>query len=166
MKETTTIESYHFNTKHKIHGYLAHDWSPQNKIRWYIYVIQDVPCGKVYCGSTQSPVARFSQHRSTCNNPHKQRHGGTGLCNHFRQGCPHDDGREKNNLNITLVDYIDTTLEELARAKHVKGPQCRCVECEKLKNLEDFHIMRLGTVFGRSALNSRDEIREKARCQW
>ena len=40
------------------------------------------------------------------------------------------------------------------------------MECEKLKNLEDFHIMRLGTVFGKSALNSRDEIREKARCQW
>merc|ERR1711994_1032324 len=25
MKETTTIESYHFGTTHKIHGYLAHD---------------------------------------------------------------------------------------------------------------------------------------------
>ena len=39
MKETTVIESYHFNTKYKIHGYLAHDWAPQGMIRWYIYVM-------------------------------------------------------------------------------------------------------------------------------
>ena len=50
---------------HKIHGYLDHDWASRNVIWWYIYiyVIQDVPCGKVYCGSTQSPVPRFSTHR-------------------------------------------------------------------------------------------------------
>ena len=166
MKETTFIESYYFKTKFKVHGYLAHDWAPDNKIRWYIYTIQDVPCGKLYCGSTQSPVARFSVHRSTCNNPHKQRHGGTGLCKHFRDGCPNDDGRDKNNLRFTLIDYHDTTLEKLASANHVKGPQCKCTECGKLKSLEDFHIMRLGTVFGTSALNSRDEIRNKARCSW
>ena len=63
-----------------------------------VCVIQDEPCGKIYTGtSTQSPVARFAQHRSTCNNPQKQKHGGTGLCNHFRQGCPNDDGRDKSN---------------------------------------------------------------------
>ena len=155
-----------FNTKYKIHGYLAHDWAPQGIIRWYIYVIRDVPCGKVYCGSSQSPVARFSQHRSTCNNPHKQKHGGTGLCNHFKQGCPNDTGRDKGNLNLTLVDYIDTSPEKLRRVDHVKGPQCKCSECARLKNLEDFHIMRLGTVFGRSGLNQRDEIKNKNRCQW
>ena len=166
MQESTTIESYHFMTRHKIHGYLSHDWAPKNKIRWFIYVIQDIPCRKIYTGSTQSPVVRFSNHRSTCNNAHKQKHGGTGLCNHFRSGCPNDDGREKNILNFTLVDYLDTTEERLAQANHVKGPQCKCVECGKLKSLEDFHILRLGTMFGKSSLNRRDEIRNKARCQW
>ena len=77
-----------------------------------------------------------------------------------------DDGKNKGNLNITLVDYHDVTPERLRKANHVKGPQCKCCECGKLKNLEDFHIMRLGTVFGKSGLNLRDEIRNKNRCQF
>ena len=166
MTETTTIDSYYFSTKHKIHGYLRHDWAPQDKLRWFIYVIQDLPCGKIYTGSSQSPVARFTTHRSTCNNPQKQKHGGTGLCNHFRQGCPNDDGRDKSNLTVTLVDYHDVTMEDLLMANHEKGPQCKCRHCQKLKELEDFHILRLGSIFGPSALNRRDEIKNKARCQW
>ena len=123
---------------------MAIDYCPEGKVRWFIYVIQDIPCSKIYTGSTQNPVSCFSNHKSTRNNPEKQKHGGTGLCRHFKSVCPNDSGKDKRNLNITLIDFYDTTEEKLLRAGHVPGPKCRCKECQNLKDLKDFHILRLG----------------------
>ena len=55
----------------------------------------------------------------------------------------------------------DTTKETLRLAGHVPGPKCRCEECGHLKNLEDRWIMRIGSLYGISGLNTRDEMKAK-----
>ena len=67
MRETSVIESLYFSKNHRIHGHLAHDIIPADKIRWFIYAIQDLPCKKITVGSTQNPVKRWATHKSDCN---------------------------------------------------------------------------------------------------
>ena len=61
---------------------------------------------------------------------------------------------------------MGVTQEDLTDAGHKKGPQCRCSQCEKLKDLEDKWILKLGTFCGEGALNSRDEVQSKTRYNW
>ena len=61
---------------------------------------------------------------------------------------------------------MDVSQEDLEKAGHVKGPKCRCIECGKLKDLEDKWILKMGTFYGEGALNSRDEIQSKTRFNW
>ena len=82
------------------------------------------------------------------------------------EGCPHDTGKQKQTLSLTLIDHYDTTKTKLLRANHIKGPQCQCNECDNLKSLEDKWIMKLGSFYGKSGLNSRDEVKKKTRGQW
>ena len=84
--------------------------------------------------------------------------------NHFRLGFSNDHGREKENSQLYVVDYLDMTEDKRPglQANHSANVD----HCGKLKNLEDFHILRPRTMFGKSSLNRRDEIRNKARCQW
>ena len=70
IKERETIESQYYITKFKIHGHLRHDFSPQGKIRWFVYGIEDEPCHKVIVGSTQDPTKRWANHKTTCNKKH------------------------------------------------------------------------------------------------
>ena len=79
-------------------------------------------------------VKIWKNYKAECNN---RKSNGTGLCKHFMEGCPNDLGKGKTTLDFTLVDFLDTTEEELKRANHVSGPKCRCKECLKLKDLED-----------------------------
>ena len=160
MVEKTYVESPYFGKKVKVHGHLAHDHIPENKIRWFIYKIRDVPCSKIIVGSTQNPNQRWANYKSCCN---KRKSNGTGLSKHFMEGCPNDEGVEKLTLDITLLDYYDTTNEKLIKSNHEKGPQCRCNECNNLKSLEDKWILKLGSFYGRSGLNTRDEIKRKTR---
>ena len=81
-------------------------------------------------------------------------------------GCPNDTGKQKETLNFTLIDYIDVSPEYLVKIGHVKGPQCRCMECNRLKDVEDSWILKMGTFYGDGALNSRDEVQAKRRCNW
>ena len=81
------------------------------------------------------------------------------------EGCPNDPGREKETLDFTLIDFYNTTQAKLAKAGHEPGPKCRCTECENLKSLEDKWIIRLGTFY-EHGLNSRNEIKTKARGDW
>ena len=163
MKPTDHTISLHFGTKIGIHGHLAHDFSPPGKTRWFIYQIVDIPCQLIYVGSTTSPTSRFATHKSQCNS---EKSKGTGLSNHFREGnCPNDEGREKWTLEFTLVDFLDTTEEELHTAGHVSGPKCTCSVCDSLKRLEDKFILRTGSFYS-NGLNSRNEITRKARCSW
>ena len=87
----------------------------------------------------------------------------TGLYKHFLEGCPSDVGQEKEQIRITLLDFLDTSVQKLDSAGHISGPQCRCTECNKLKRIEDKWILRLGTFHGESGLNARDEIVGAAR---
>ena len=142
---------------------MAHDQAPEGKIRWYIYNIRDLPCNKTIVGSTQDPKARWANYKSCCN---LKKSNGTGLCKHFMEGCSNDLGLDKSTLDFTLIDYFDTTEEKLLHAKHVTGPKCRCTECGKLKDLEDRWILKVGSFYGNSGLNNRNEIKRKTRAQW
>ena len=138
-------------------------YKPDGKIRWFIYQIVDKPCNLVYVGSTQSPTSRWSQHKSKANSMVSN---STGLSKHFMNGgCPNDLGREKTTLSFSLVDYLDTSQDELDRAGHEPGPKCKCGICATLKTLEDKFIIRTGSFYNQG-LNTRDEIRRKSRCSW
>ena len=116
----------------------------------------------VYVGSTTKPTDRWSTHKSHCNSKNSS---STGLSSHFRIGCPNDPGRDKTNLDVTLVDFYDTTETKLIKAGHVPGPKCRCRECENLKLKEDRWILNLGTLYN-DGLNRRDEVKCKSRFNW
>ena len=162
MRETETVDSFHFGTKIKIRGHLRHDYAPPGKIRWFIYQIVDNPCHLIYTGSSQLPAKRFLSHKSTCNS---ESSNSTGLSKHFiNGGCPNDLGREKDTLSFYLVDHLDTTEEELQLAGHSRGPQCVCSVCQQLKKLEDNFILKSGTFYTHG-LNTRDQVKSKARCQ-
>ena len=89
----------------------------------------------------------------------------TELYQHFRDGCPNDDGRNKNIIRISLLDFMDTTSEKLLMASHKKG-NCKCLECDKLRRLENKWILRLGTFHGESGLNGRNIINAGVRVQY
>ena len=89
----------------------------------------------------------------------------TGLYEHFEVGCPNDDWRNKNNIRISLIDYVDKTAEKLQRPNHKKG-NCKCLECEKLGKVKNKWIMILGTFYGESGLNGRNIINSWVRVQF
>ena len=111
MKETETINSPYFSTKFRIHGHLRHDYSPEDKIRWFIYGITDKPCGKIIIGSTQDPPSRWANCKSSCN---KQNSKSTGLAKHFMDGRPFDTGVEKMTLD-KRDQYIINKLKEMEK---------------------------------------------------
>ena len=78
-------------------------------------------------------------------------------------GCPFNTGVEKRTLNYTLIDYYDTTEDKIKEAGHVPGPKCRCRECNLLKDLENKWIMKVGSLYGISGLNLRDEMKSQIR---
>ena len=82
---------------------------------------------------------------------------------YFMDGCPSDAGSDKQQLRLTLLDYLDTTEQKLTDAGHKSGPQCQYQECDKLLSTENKWNLRLGTFFGDSGLNSRDKIKSKVR---
>ena len=161
QRETSFVESMFFNKKFAIHGRLVHiKPSVKPKLRWFIYLMEDLGCRLQYVGSTTDICARWAATKSACN---KANSNSTGLYKHFQEGCPSDSGQEKENIRLTLLDFLDTTVEKLVSAGHISGPQCRCTECNKLKRIEDKWILRLGTFHGGSGLNSRDEVVGKVR---
>ena len=79
-------------------------------------------------------------------------------------GCPkHIDTDNTNHLIWTLVDHYDTTEEKLGEAGHTGGQGCRCRECQRLKDVEDKWICRMGTFNPPHGLNTRDEIKSRTR---
>ena len=153
MKETNFVKSFHFGTKHGIWKHLAHDKIPNNVVRYWIYAIDD-PCPKLYVGYTTNILGRFATHKNTANSKNSNT---TGLAKHFQQGCPNDDNdKRKFMLNITLLDCYDTTREKLRNAGH-KSRYCDCSECRMARRIEDKWVARLGTMFGSSGLNSKED---------
>ena len=155
-RETSYVDSIYFNKRFAIHGKLVHiKPSVKPKLRWFVYLMEDTGCRLQYVGSTTDICARWAAAKSACN---KANSNSTGLYKHFQEGCPSDDGHEKEQIRITLLDFLDTSVQKLDSSGHISGPQCRCTECNKLKRIEDKWILRLGTFHGASGLNSRDEI--------
>ena len=106
----------------------------------------------------------WATHKSTCNSETSK---SSGLAKHFRNGGGKNDlGKEKTTLSITLIDFIETSTDILSRVGHIPGPQCNCSECNRLKRKEDMWILRLGTFYGDSSLNHRDEIKSDTRCNY
>ena len=58
MVETNFVESVFYNQKFRIHGHLSHDLSPSDMLRWFIYLIEDIPCNKAIVDSTTKPISR------------------------------------------------------------------------------------------------------------
>ena len=156
------VVSKHFNTRHAVRGHLVH--APREKAfkdRWFIYQIYDEHCEKAYVGSTVDMYGRWSKHKSDCNRGSTA----TGLSAHFAMGCPGDTGRDKANLSVTLLDYLDVTEEQVQAAQH-GGVGCVCDLCKKLKTMEDNWIMKLGSFYHPFGLNKRDEIKSKVRSKY
>ena len=82
---------------------------------------------------------------------------------HFMERCPNNTGTGKEHLRIPLLNFLDTTEQKLINSGHQSEPQCQCGECAKLLKTENKWILRLGTLFGNSGLNTRDEIKSKVR---
>jgi hypothetical protein len=161
QRETSVVESLFYNRRHAVHGHLVHLRPGQKvKLRWFVYLLEDMLCLKQYIGSTIDICSRWSSTKSACNKADSNR---TGLYKHFQDGCPNDTGRSKSHIRLTLVDFYDTTEDKLRQAGHEPGPQCRCVECNRLKRVEDKWILRMGTFHGDGGLNSRDEFTAVAR---
>ena len=163
MEETSTITSLYFKTKFAIHRHNVHlPASQKNKHRWFVYVCEDTACTLQYVGSTTDVCARWGSTKKACRDRNKNN---TGLYKHFMDGCPaYNDTMA--HLRWTLVDSMDTSPQLLDAAGHTGGPQCRCLECSKLKTLEDKWICRLGSFYGKHGLNSRDEIKAKSRVNY
>ena len=134
-------------------------------------MVEDVPCGKQYVGSTQNCQSRWSCHKHSANfpegkDPLNKKAPGTGLAKHFQRGCPNDLGPTKHTLRFTLLDYYDSSQDMLSKVGHKGGAACRCVECNALKDIEDRWILKVGACFGRSGMNERSEVVNKTRYNW
>ena len=135
QRETTFVNSMYNGKKFAIHGHLVHlPASMKPKLRWFVYLLEDLACMLQYVGSTTDVCSRWSSTKSACN---KENSNGTGLYKHFMDGCPNDTGTEKGHIRLTLLDYLDTTEERLRLAEHQPGPQCKCLECKKLLKTEN-----------------------------
>ena len=162
MQETSTVTSYYFKRRFAIHGRNIHlPASQKKKLKWFVYGIDDTACKKYYVGSTSDVTSRWANTKKACKDRNLTN---TGLYKHFHEGCPtHLETGDLSHLTYTLLDYIDTSEEQLRVAGHTGGVQCRCSECQRLKDTEDKWICRLGTFNAPFGLNSRDEIKSRVR---
>ena len=120
-RETSFVESFYFGKKFAIHGKLVHlKPSVKPKLRWFVYLMEDIGCMLQYVGSTTDFCARWAAAKSACN---KANSNSTGLYKHFQEGCPSDSGQDKDNIRLTLLDFLDTTVGKLDTAGHISGPQ-------------------------------------------
>ena len=137
--------SYHYKRRFAIHGRNIHlPASQKKKHKWFVYGVDDTACQKYYVGSTVDPCSRWASTKKACRDRNLTN---TGLYKHFHEGCPtHLQTGELSHLTYTLLDYIETSEELLRNAGHTGGVQCRCSECQRLKDTEDKWMCRLGTL--------------------
>ena len=120
---------HYFERKFAIHCHNLHlPESLKNKLR-----CEDLACSLQYVGSTTDACSRWASTKKACLD---QNNANTGLYKHFMSGCPGGTG-DLSHLRWTLIDYVDTTVEQLEIAGHQGGPKCRCKECDRLKTQED-----------------------------
>ena len=127
----------------------------------YIFMYIFTACNLLYIGSTTDICKRWASTKKACLDGDSV---GTGMYKHFKSGCPAGTGGgELNQLKWTILDHFDTTLENLTKVGHQGGPQCRCSDCQRLKTVEDKWICRMGSFYGDSGLNTRDEVKSRSR---
>ena len=166
MVERSEVTSTHFGVKHSIAGNNVHLPATQaKKHQWFVYLEECVhPQGTFqYVGSTDSMTHRWANTKSKIHSlvAGRSAKAGTGLECHFKAGCQeYDEGLK--SVRVTLLEHMNTTEESLRSSSHQAGPGCRCRQCNKLKDLEDKWICRLGTFHGDFGLNERDEMRRRA----
>ena len=164
MTETRRVWSKHFQRTHAIRGHISHLGATVfPKTRWFVYLEEDSSCGLQYVGSTSSLTHRWANTKKKCKDRNSNK---TGLETHFMDGCPGQENRNLSHIRVTLLDHLDVTHDELKEKCHKDKPGCRCELCDKLKDLEDKWICRLGTLNKPHGLNSRDEIIYKSRCTY
>ena len=164
MVETSYVTSYYFQRRFAIHGRNVHlPYSMPKKTTWFVYLAHDTFCQLLYVGSTTDVCRRWSTTKSACSNRNSSN---TGLYKHFQQGCPeHITSGNMKHVTWTLLDHYYTTEEKMEAAGH-GGQACVCVECQKLKDVEDKWICRLGSFHPPHGLNSRDEIKTRSRVNY
>ena len=64
VNETSYIYFLHYKKMFKIRGYLRHDYSEKDNIRWFVYLIEDIICMKQYIGSTVGLLKRRANLKS------------------------------------------------------------------------------------------------------
>ena len=162
MEETSYVTSLYFKRKFAIHGRNIHlPASMKKKLTWFVYLVNDNVCHLQYVGSTTDPCSRWSGTKGACQG---RKLTNTGLYKHFSDGCnEHIRTGNVRHLTWTLVDFMKTSEERLNDAGHKGGVACRCSECQRLKDIEDKWICRLGTFNPPHGLNSRDEIKARSR---
>ena len=108
----------------------------------------------------QQVMSRWSNTKGACLHRNSDN---TRLYKHYQEGCPrHLETGDVDHLTHTLVDFMVTSKEKLDAAGH-QGGNCRCSECQKLKDIEDKWMTRLGTLDTSTGLNFRDEIIARSR---
>ena len=108
--------------------------SHKNKLRWFVYLCEDVACSLQYVGSTTDVCARWAGTKKACRD---QNSNNTGLYKHFQSGCPAGTG-DLVHLRWKLVDFVDTTTDKLERTGHQGGVKCRYSECLRLATTDNF----------------------------
>ena len=168
MVERSEVTSTHFGVKHSIAGNNVHLPATQKeKFLWFIYLLECIhPEGRFqYVGSAISITHRWANTKSKINslalNPSLQ--AGSGIEKHFKEGCSQHQGPALESVRVTLLETFETSKEKTKASNHKAGEGCRCTECERLKELEDKWICRLGTFHGQFGLNERDEMKRKTR---
>ena len=162
MKETSFVTSFFYKRRFAIHGRNIHlKSSLRKKLRWFVYIVVDTHCQLQYVGSTNDVCSRWSSTKTACLGRNSNN---TGLYKHFMEGCPeHITSGNVRHLTWTIVDHYDTSEEKLEEANHVGGVGCRCRECQRLKDVEDKWICRMGTFNPPHGLNTRNEIISRTR---
>ena len=112
MVETSTIYSPYFKRRFAIHGRNVHLPAAQkNKLRWFIYCLEDTACHLVYIGSTTDVCKRWASTKKACLDGDSV---GTGMYKHFKTGCPAGNvGGYLKQLQWTILDHMDTTQDKL-----------------------------------------------------
>ena len=68
MKESKTVLSKHFGRTHAIAGSNTHlATNVKQKLKWFVYLEEDVVCDLQYVGSTSSMTHRWANTKKKCN---------------------------------------------------------------------------------------------------
>ena len=168
MFETRTVLSSHFGVRHGVAGCNIHlPPTQKQKNKWFVYLEECIHPEGIYqyIGSTDSMTHRWANTKSKiislAGNPALK--ASTGLENHYKSGCSQFSGSDLSQIRVTLLEHMNVKEEDLQAASHLAGPGCRCNQCQKLKDIEDKWICRMGTFHGVYGLNERDEVRRRAR---